>query len=263
MAPPASRYRTSPSTAHRSTCGRGSSTTRSRSSATGSSPDVWPRLARKAPPFVADSASKGMTPSRPVAVKTTSARDNPSSRRYGGEAEVRSGEAGGGVGVADLDDSAERAGRVGGAAPDGTVADDEDRLAVQGEAGHVQEGVGRHQADQVPVVQALFDRDPVPVEDRVGEVQAGEPLYPGPRGLQSAAHARQAPPGGGGGVGAHLGEQGRLRVVSRSSGGRRAGRAGRWPAPGRRRPALRGARPRRRGSWPGSRRGRRPPRPGS
>ena len=74
----------------------------------------------------------------------------------GSEAEVGGGEAGRGVEVADLDDGAEGAGRVGGAAPDGTVADDEDRLAVQGEAGHVQEGVSGHEADQVPVVQALL-----------------------------------------------------------------------------------------------------------
>ena len=53
-----------------------------------------------------------------------------------------SGEAGGGVNVADLDGGAEGAGGVGDAAADGTVADDEDRSAVQGEAGDVEEGVG-------------------------------------------------------------------------------------------------------------------------
>ena len=88
-----------------------------------------------------------------------------------------SGEAGGGVNVADLHGGAQGAGGVGDAAADGTVADDEDRSAVQGEAGDVEEGVGCHEADEVAVVEPLFDGDGVPVEDRVGEAQVPDAVY--------------------------------------------------------------------------------------
>src|SRR5687767_1970811 len=60
------------------------------------------------------------------------------------EAGVGGGGPGRGVYVADLDNGAEAAGGVCGAAADRTVAHDEDRLAVEREAGHVQEGVRGH-----------------------------------------------------------------------------------------------------------------------
>ena len=57
-------------------------------------------------------------------------------------------------------------------------------------------------------METLFDRNLVPVEDQVGEVEAGEPPYPRPGGLQAAADALETAPGGGRCVGAHLREEG-------------------------------------------------------
>lgn len=110
-----------------------------------------------------------------------------------------SGEAGGGVNVADLDGGAEGAGGVGDAAADGTVADDEDRSAVQGEAGDVEEGVA-HEADEVAVVEPLFDGDGVPVEYRVGEAQVPDAVYACTRGSKpprTLTSFPRSPPSGG------------------------------------------------------------------
>ena len=110
-----------------------------------------------------------------------------------------SGEAGGGVNVADLDGGAQGAGGVGDAGADGTVADDEDRSAVQGEAGDVEEGVGCHEADEVAVVEPLFDGDGVPVEDRVGEAQVPDAVYACIRGSKPprTLSISRSPPSGG------------------------------------------------------------------
>jgi hypothetical protein len=85
------------------------------------------------------------------------------------------------------------------AAADGTVADDEDRSAVQGEAGDVEEGVGCHEADEVAVVEPLFDGDGVPVEDRVGEAQVPDAVYACIRGSKPprTLSISRSPPSGG------------------------------------------------------------------
>ncbi len=99
------------------------------------------------------------------------------------------------VDVRDRDDGPQRSGHQRHAPADRAEADDQDRSAVDGEPGDVGEHGPHRQTDVVTVVEAILQRDVVPVEHREGELEVAEAVQPRRRRLQRP-HRGPTPPRG-------------------------------------------------------------------